>query len=169
MAAQSYARNSYAFHMQNCILLSLSLSGILMFLARINDLMPNNVIPIFVFCMLRNEPLLIFGDGEQTRDFVHVNDVVQANINAADAIGVNSAFNIASGKSVSINRLVEMIIKKEDLPPKVEYGTERPGDVLHSLADISLAHKKIDYTLTVDLERGLEVYVEWARNIFQNQ
>jgi len=72
-----------------------------------------NVIPIFVFRMLRNEPLTIFGDGEQTRDFVHVNDVVQANIKAAEAIGVSGAFNIASGTSITINRLVDMITKKK--------------------------------------------------------
>ena len=71
-----------------------------------------NVIPIFVFRMLRNEPLLIFGDGEQTRDFVHVEDVVQANIKAADSIGFSGAINIASGTHVTINRLVEMIIEQ---------------------------------------------------------
>ena len=61
-----------------------------------------NVIPIFVFQMLRNEPLIIFGDGEQTRDFVHVDDVVQANIKAAEAMGVSGAFNIASGRKLQL-------------------------------------------------------------------
>lgn len=124
-----------------------------------------NVIPIFVFKMLRNEPLTIFGDGEQTRDFVHVDDVVQANINAANAIGVNGAFNIASGKRITINRLVEMITKDNSGISKIEYGPKRPGDVLHSLADISLAHQKFNYNPGVDLERGIEEYVQWARTI----
>ena len=125
-----------------------------------------NVIPIFVFRMLRNEALLIYGDGEQTRDFVHVDDVVQANIKAADSKGVSGAFNIASATRVTINRLVEMITKSNSSLVEIEHGPERPGDVRHSLADISLAHQKINYTPTVDLEKGIEEYVDWARKIF---
>ena len=122
-----------------------------------------NVIPIFVFRMLRNESLLIYGDGEQTRDFVHVDDVVQANIKAADTIGVSGAFNIASSTRVTINRLVEMIIKDNNNAIKIEHGSERPGDVRHSLADISLAHKSIGYSPSVNLESGIKEYVEWAK------
>lgn len=123
-----------------------------------------NVIPIFVFRMLRNESIQIYGDGEQTRDFVHVDDVVQANIKAADSLGVSGAFNIASGKSVTINNLVKIITKRNNTA-KIKYCPERPGDVRHSLADFSLAHKKIDYTPTVDLEQGIEEYIKWARQI----
>ena len=122
-----------------------------------------NVIPIFVFRMLRNEPLLIFGDGDQTRDFVYVDDVVQANIKAGDSVAVSGAFNIASGSRVTINRLVEMIVKQNHLV-KIEHGPERPGDVRHSLADISLAHQKINYVPSVDLEAGISDYVQWANN-----
>ena len=128
-----------------------------------------NVIPIFVFRMLGHEPLLIYGDGEQTRDFVHVNDVVQANIKAAETYGVSGAFNIASGKSVTINRLVEMITKNENNSIKIEHGTERPGDVRHSLADISLANQKLNYIPTVDLESGVDEYIKWARKFSTNQ
>ena len=122
-----------------------------------------NVIPIFVFRMLRNEPILIYGDGEQTRDFVHVNDVVQANIKAADIEGISGAFNIASGKRVTINRLVEIISKKNEV--KIEYIAERQGDVRHSLADISLAHEKFNYTPNVELEWGIKNYIKWAKKI----
>ena len=124
-----------------------------------------NVIPIFVFRMIRNEPIIIYGDGEQTRDFVHVDDVVQANIRAADSIGVNGAFNIASGKRVTINRLVDIITRGNSTKIKIEHSPERPGDVRHSLADLSLALEKINYTPTVDFERGIEQYVKWARTI----
>ena len=122
-----------------------------------------NVIPIFVFRMLRNEPILIYGDGEQTRDFVHVNDVVQANIKAADIEGISGAFNIASGKRVTINRLVEIISKDNEV--KIEHIAERQGDVRHSLADISLAYEKFNYTPTVELEWGIKNYIEWAKKI----
>jgi UDP-glucose 4-epimerase len=123
-----------------------------------------NVIPIFVFRMLRNEPLTIFGDGDQTRDFVHVNDVIQANIKAAETIGVSGAFNIASGTSITINRLVEMITKNNK-QVKIEYGPERPGDVRDSLADISLAHQKFNFAPTVEIEKGVEDYIKWAKQI----
>lgn len=122
-----------------------------------------NVIPIFVFRMLRNESLLIYGDGEQTRDFVHVNDVVQANIKAADSFGVSGAFNIASATRVTINKLVEMITAENSDKVKIEHVPERPGDVRHSLADISLAHKLLNYSPLVSLESGIKEYVEWAR------
>lgn len=121
-----------------------------------------NVIPIFVFRMLRNEPLIIFGDGEQTRDFVHVNDVVQANIKAAEAEGVSGAFNIASGKSITINHLVEMIGKNCE-SMQIEYGPPRPGDVRDSLADISHAFNKLQFLPTVEIEKGIEEYIEWAQ------
>lgn len=124
-----------------------------------------NVIPIFVFRMLQNESLKIFGDGEQTRDFIHVDDVVQANIKAADSIGVSGAFNIASGTRVTINRLVDIITKDNINPVKIEYGSERPGDVRHSLADISLAHERINFTPSVDLEKGIAEYVKWASEL----
>jgi len=125
-----------------------------------------NVIPIFVFRMLNNEPIVIFGDGEQTRDFVHVDDVIQANMKAANAKGVSGAFNIASGTRVTINELVKMITR-DNSSRKVEviYGDERPGDVRHSLADISLANKMIGYQPTVELENGIKEYVEWVKDI----
>jgi UDP-glucose 4-epimerase len=124
-----------------------------------------NVIPIFVFRMLQKEPIIIFGDGKQTRDFVHVDDVVQANIRAAEAEGISGAFNIASGKSITINKLAEIISNNSTESVKVEFGPERPGDVKHSLADISLAQEKFNYSPVVDLKFGLEEYILWARTL----
>lgn len=124
-----------------------------------------NAIPIFVFNMLRGEPIVIYGDGEQTRDFVHVDDVVQANIKAADAQGVTGAFNIASGKRITVNRLVEIITADNNRKVRIEHGPERPGDVRHSLADISSAQEHLNYTPSVDLETGIREYVEWASGV----
>jgi UDP-glucose 4-epimerase len=123
-----------------------------------------NVIPIFVFKMLRGEPLIVFGDGEQTRDFVHVKDVVQANIKAAEAKGVSGAFNIASGKSITINQLIN-IIGSNCNKLEVKFGPLRPGDVRESLADISYANEKLKYTPSVDINNGLQEYVDWAKKI----
>ena len=127
-----------------------------------------DAIPIFVFHMLRNETLIIYGDGEQTRDFVHVDDVVQANIKAAESIGFSGALNIASGTSVTVNRLVEIITKDAANTIKIEHSAERPGDVRHSLADLSLANQRINYIPKVNLEKGIYEYVSWAKKLIMD-
>ncbi len=122
-----------------------------------------NVIPIFVFQALREEPLTIFGDGEQTRDFVHVGDVVQANLKAADAPGVCGAFNIGSGTRISINGLVDRLRTTMDGLPPVRYAPPRRGDVRDSLADITAAHTAFGFQPRIGLTAGLADYVAWAR------
>ena len=122
-----------------------------------------NVIPIFVFQALRGEPLTIFGDGEQTRDFVHVRDVVAANLGAAGRPGLSGVFNIGSGSRLSINELVRLIRETSGLDLEVRYGPERPGDVRHSLADISAAREAFGFAPSVDFRGNLADYVEWAR------
>lgn len=121
-----------------------------------------NVIPIFAFKMLRSEPLTIFGDGEQTRDFINVRDVVQANIKAAMTRGVSGAFNAGSGGRITINYLVELMRNTSGLEPRIEYGAPRPGDVLHSLADISAARRSFGFEPSVSMEEGLQEYMSWA-------
>ena len=122
-----------------------------------------NAIPIFVFRMLRGETLYIYGDGEQTRDFVHVIDVVRANILAADSHGVSGAFNIASGTSITVNSLVSLITKDQNSLSGIEHTDKRPGDVLHSLADITLANKTFGYAPVISISEGIESYIEWAK------
>ncbi len=122
-----------------------------------------NVIPIFVFQMLQGEQITIFGDGEQTRDFVNVADVVQVNLTAAASDGVSGAFNIGSGTRITINDLARVLM---DLIPEhggVRYGPSRSGDVRDSLADISAARSALGYEPSVTIEDGLVEYVEWAR------
>jgi UDP-glucose 4-epimerase len=122
-----------------------------------------NVIPIFVFQALRGESLTIFGDGEQTRDFVHARDVVAANIGAALRPGLSGVFNIGSGYRVSINELVRLIAEMSGLKLDVRYGPERAGDVRHSLADISAAREGFGFAPSSDFTGNLSDYVEWAR------
>jgi len=122
-----------------------------------------NVIPIFVFQMLRGEPVTIFGDGEQTRDFVNVRDVVQANIRAAMTPGVSGAFNIGSGTRISINALVDRLRLDSGLNPTVRHGPPRPGDVRDSLADVDAARNAFGFDPAVTLEVGLPEYLGWAR------
>jgi len=122
-----------------------------------------NVIPIFAHRIFHDEPVTIFGDGEQTRDFVSVRDVAQANIKAALAEGVSGAFNIASGTRITINDLARMMYRHAKIEPRIQYGPPRKGDVRDSLADISAAHDAFGYTPSVGLDEGLAEYVEWAR------
>jgi len=122
-----------------------------------------NVIPIFAFRMLRGEPLTIFGDGEQTRDFVNVRDVVQANIKAAHTVGISGAFNLGSSGRITIKNLVELLKEASGIVPVVRHGPPRPGDVRHSLADISAARKAFGFDPEVSLREGLKEYMDWAK------
>jgi UDP-glucose 4-epimerase len=122
-----------------------------------------NVIPIFAHRMLHQQPVIIFGDGEQTRDFVNVRDVAQANYRAGMSRGVSGAFNLGSGTRVTINRLVELMSEAGGIQPVVEYGPPRKGDVRHSLADITAARKAFGFQPAVTLETGLKEYLHWAR------
>lgn len=122
-----------------------------------------NVIPIFAFQMLQGKTLTVFGDGEQTRDFVNVQDVVHANLKALEANGVTGAFNIASGNQITINRLIALLREASSIQPTVVYGPKRPGDVLHSIADISAARRQLGYSPAVDFTSGLRQYMQWAR------
>jgi UDP-glucose 4-epimerase len=126
-----------------------------------------NVIPIFAFQMLRGEPLTVFGDGEQTRDFVNVADVVQANLRAAATKTVSGPFNVGSGTRISINRLVALLGAASGLEPTVRHAPPRPGDVRDSLADIGAASAALGFAPAVRIEDGLAEYMRWARQEVQ--
>lgn len=123
-----------------------------------------NAIPIFAHRLLNGMPLIVYSDGEQTRDFVNVADVARANVAAARATGISGAFNVASGTSVTINRLVELLGEAAGVEPEVEHAPPRPGDVRDSLADISAARSAFDYDPSVSLREGLVEYVQWMRS-----
>ena len=122
-----------------------------------------NVIPIFAYRMLRGEPVTVFGDGEQTRDFVNVQDVAQANYQAALADGVSGAFNLGSGTRITINALIGMMEEASGIKAKVEYGPPRPGDVRDSLADLSAARASLGFSPSVNFENGLREYMAWLK------
>lgn len=124
------------------------------------------VIPLFVKAILNNEPPVINGDGNHSRDFTYVANAVQANILAlfaGDKKAVNQVYNIACGAQTSLNELFETLkeIAGSDLAPK--YGPERKGDVKHSLADISKATSLLHYKPEVSIREGLKQTFEWYR------
>ncbi len=125
------------------------------------------VIPIFIDKILKNERPVIYGDGEQSRDFVSVKHVVAANIKAAES-KLTGTFNIGLGKSTTINQLFEMIneIVGKNLRPIHE--KERSGDIKHSVADISKA-KSFGYCPKADFKEELAETVEWFKIISLKQ
>ena len=126
------------------------------------------VVPKFITALLRGDPPMIFGDGKQSRDFTYVDNVVAANLLAAKASGVaGEVFNIACGERITINELARMLTEIIGVNIEPEYTPPRPGDVLHSLADISKAQKLLGYKIKVDFERGLQKTVEWYRVTLQ--
>lgn len=115
------------------------------------------VIIEFIKRVSRGEPLIIFGDGNQTRDFVYVDDVVKAMINALRNEKAYGIYNIGSGKATTINELAMAILKimnREDLKPI--HMPPRPGDIKHSVADISKARKELGYNPTTTIEKGIK-------------
>ena len=120
-----------------------------------------NAIPIFAQRVLRHEALTIYGDGEQTRDFVNVRDVVDANIQAALTSGVQGVFNIGSGTRITINELVRLIQEVAGIQAGVVFVPPRSGDVRHSLADIRAAQAAFGFKPQVALEQGLAEYWRW--------
>jgi len=115
------------------------------------------VITEFIRRVSRGEPPVIFGDGEQTRDFVHVSDVVETIMLSLRNEEARGVFNIGSGEGVTINHLARLILKlmgREDLKPI--YAPPRPGDIRYSIADITRARKELGFKPKVKLEVGIK-------------
>ena len=123
----------------------------------------SGVVSRFIDFLTKGERPVIYGDGEQTRDFTYISNAVDANMLAADADkGIGEVINIANGERVTINQLFQVlkaIAGRDDVEP--EYQDARTGDVLHSLADITRARELLGYAPTVDLAQGLQATVEW--------
>ena len=115
------------------------------------------VIPRFFQAVLTDESPLIYGDGEQTRDFTFVTDAVEANLLAAGAPSSVSgrAYNVAGGRRLTINEVAAAIARAVGSTSTPHYRPERPGDVRHSLADLTLAARDLGYSSATELDEGL--------------
>jgi nucleoside-diphosphate-sugar epimerase len=121
-------------------------------------------IPAFVTAILKDKPPTIYGDGEQSRDFTYVDNVVEANLLAARAKKTaGEVVNIACGQAVTVNQIIDMINEILGKNVKPIYAAPRPGDVKHSLADISLGKKLIGFKPKVSFRHGLEKAIDWYR------
>lgn len=128
--------------------------------------MYSGVISRFIDALMKNQTPTIYGDGEQSRDFTYIANVVEANLQAAEAANVaGKVINAANGERISLNdllRVLKDITGKTDV--KAEYLPERRGDVKHSQADNSAAVKLLGYQKYVDLEEGLRQTIDWWKS-----
>ena len=120
------------------------------------------VIPKFIKAFFNNEAPVIYGDGEQSRDFTYIDNVIQANLlacKAPDAPG--HVVNIACGERITLNELADELKQLTGATVDAKHGDPRPGDIKHSLADISAAQKLLGYEVKVRVKDGLKRTVEW--------
>lgn len=120
-----------------------------------------NVIPIFAKRIYSGEPITIFGDGTQTRDFVNVKDVARANFLGSVSDKGTDVYNLGSGDSITINRLAEMMIEISGKKTEIIYAPERPADVKHCKANAQKAADQLGFRAEVELADGLEEYMKW--------
>ena len=120
------------------------------------------VMPLFITAFLDGSGITINGDGEQSRDFTFVENVIQANVKAAVAPGASGeVFNVACGESTSLNQVIDHLRTFTEVDTEVIHGPNRAGDIKHSLASIEKARKLMGYKPTVSVETGLRMSVEW--------
>jgi UDP-glucose 4-epimerase len=122
-------------------------------------------IPAFATAILKDQPSTIFGDGQQSRDFTHVDNIVEANLLAARAEHTaGNVLNIACGQAVTVNETIDAINELTGKNIKPIHTDSQTGDVKHSLADITLAKKTIGYKPTVSFNEGLRRTIHWYRD-----
>jgi UDP-glucose 4-epimerase len=126
------------------------------------------VIPKFIRAMLADEPVTVYGDGEQSRDFTYVDNVVEANLLAMRANGAaGKVFNIGCGEQITLNRLIRVLEKILSTRAIVNYTDPKVGDVRHSVADVGLARRVLGYQHNISFEMGLRKTVEWMKRNIQ--
>lgn len=125
----------------------------------------SGVISVFMKALLERRPPTIFGDGEQSRDFTFVEDVVDLCLKASRASGVaGKLYNGGTGARYSLNQIWALLQRIEDVSVAPVYGPPRPGDVRHSQADIAAARRDLGYAPRFTLEEGLRRTLEWYRS-----
>lgn len=123
-----------------------------------------NVIPIFAKRIYSREPITIYGDGTQTRDFVNAKDVARANYIASLSSNGTDVYNLGSGKSVTIKWLADTMQEITGINVGIKYAPERSADVKHCKANATKADRVLGFKAEVSLEEGLEDYLDWYKN-----
>lgn len=120
-----------------------------------------NVIPIFAKRLHTRQPITIYGDGEQTRDFVNVKDVAMANYLSATVAMQSGVYNIGSGTNITINLLAKWMREISGINVPIEYAPMRPADVKHCRAEIAKAQTELGFSPDADIKKGLKEYLTW--------
>ena len=120
-------------------------------------------VPIFIDRAVKNQPITIYGDGEQTRDFIYVKDIVAANVFMATQSPASGVFNVAYGRKITIRDLAEQIIAQTGSQSEIRFASERAGDVKHSLAAIDKL-KATGFSPTSDFVTGLAATIQYFQN-----
>ena len=126
----------------------------------------SGVLAKFSLLMLAGQEPTIYGDGEQSRDFTFIQNIVRANLLAAHAPAAEVAgrvFNVATGSRITLNETVEILRELTGYSGEVKHAPDQAGDIKHSLADISLAHRHLGYQVEVKFREGLRRTVEWYK------
>jgi UDP-glucose 4-epimerase len=121
------------------------------------------VIPIFAKRILRKQPLVIFGDGSQSRDFIFVSDVVEATIAALERNVANRVFNLGSGNETSVLELAETMRRITFSQSELEFLPPQAGDIARSVADITMARKELGLVARTSFEDGLSATIQWFK------
>ena len=119
----------------------------------------------FIKAILNNDEIPVFGDGEQTRDFTYIDDIVDGNISAMNTPVVGEVFNIGGGSRITVNDTIEIIERVCEKKAEIKYIEKQKGDVIHTAADISKAKRLLDYVPKFDVEKGIANEVTWLRTI----
>jgi nucleoside-diphosphate-sugar epimerase len=128
----------------------------------------SGVLSRFASAFLNEEPPVVYGDGEQTRDFTFVDNAVQANLLACEASGAGGkVFNVGTGQRISLNQTLELLRQFAGIPLAAKYDPPREGDIRDSQADITQAREILQYEPTVLFEEGLQRTFEWYRTQHQ--
>lgn len=122
----------------------------------------SGVVSAFLEQAMAGEPLEVHGDGEQTRDFVYVRDVVRANLLAAVTDHTGRSYNVGTGRATSVNELAATVRRLARTDPPIVHSDARPGDIRHSRADLDRTRRELGFEPTVDLEGGLRSLVPGA-------
>lgn len=115
--------------------------------------------------ILKGEPVQMYGDGEQSRDFTHISDIIEANWRAFQKGTPGEVFNIGGGAQVTMNQVIHTMEEMIGCPATVDYQQVQKGDVRHTAADMTKARKELGYNPTVSIRKGLETEHEWIQSM----
>ncbi|RXT13971.1 NAD-dependent epimerase/dehydratase family protein [Ammoniphilus sp. CFH 90114] len=121
----------------------------------------------FIKAMLNNEPITVYGDGTQSRDFTFIDDAVEANLLAARYKGIGEAFNIGGTSRTVLKDVIHLIGKLTGIEPRIQYDQKQAGDPPHTWADITKAKKELGYAPGMPLEQGLLAEIQYIKDLYR--